>query len=170
MLSRVLLSEFLVREELGLNTSLASFDPTAAMSLPPKPFRLRWAVIVGLSFLCASVTSTVALGECGDYVIVGGKARGGSLEWQSRFMRQNSQQSMPMQHSGPQPCHGPSCHSRDPLPSSPVAASSLASSQWAYLGLLAEVPGPASARLLIWEAKPRTQIYSDPIYHPPRNV
>jgi hypothetical protein len=162
-----------VREETRLELCpFVSPYPTATMKLLAKPTRVRWAAIIVASFLCGSLSSRVTRAECGDYVRIGrplGQTKARTVDWRSSFaLLDMSQQDAPMDHGTKLPCHGPSCHSRDPLPATPFAAASIVVPQWACLGLPAEMPLHGFAELTTSDWKPRAQGHGNPIYHPPR--
>src|SRR5262245_33187044 len=103
------------------------------MNVFAKSFGVRFAII-GCSLLCASLRSTITRADCGDYVIVGRPLTPSSTDWRSRFqLADMNRLSEPVHQSHRQPCHGPTCHSRDSLPSPPTEASSLSVQQWAHL-------------------------------------
>ena len=126
--------------------------------------------IIGCCFLCTSLSPTVVRAECGDYVIISRPlVQPGLTNWRSRFLLPDMNRlGGPMDHAPKQPCHGPSCHSRDSLPSAPTGASSLTVPQWAYLGFILELSLTGSNRFTDPERDTWSTGRADPIYHPPR--
>jgi hypothetical protein len=160
------------REELGPDSSRLSCDLTAAMKLLAKLPGIRSLALLGASFVCTCISSTIVRGECGDYVIVGRplvQSDPGSMDWRSRFVLLDIYRtSDPMSHSGRPPCHGLSCQSREPIPAAPSAVAPVSVPHWACLGPSNTSSPPGSSRFVHTETSPLHAGHADPIYHPPR--
>jgi hypothetical protein len=124
-------------------------------------------VLLGIAGVLFAPSNSRA--DCGDYVIVGGRAPHASHS-------PATNQSMPERHGPmapagrPKPCSGPACKQSPPaLPATPMPPVTVQAEQWGCLTYSIQQTSPDASAINTIVPACKPVHLSDRIYHPPRH-